>query len=89
MKITMVAIKHNNLLKMNVDKTVMKNIFYILLLTGLILTTKVNAQDDFFSVQYSIGFGTPFILSHISVTIIDALILFFGSNASFIELSLV
>jgi len=35
----------------------MKKIFFILLVTGMIATTQLNAQDSFFSIQYSVGFG--------------------------------
>jgi outer membrane protein W len=36
----------------------MKKILLVFLLTGMISLTQLNAQVDFFSVQYSIGFGT-------------------------------
>ena len=35
----------------------MKKIFFALLLTGVIATTQVKAQESFYSIQYSIGFG--------------------------------
>jgi hypothetical protein len=35
----------------------MKKIFFVLLLTGVIATTQVSAQESFYSIQYSIGFG--------------------------------
>jgi hypothetical protein len=36
----------------------MKKIFFVLLLTGVIATTQVNAQGNLFSIQYSVGFST-------------------------------
>lgn len=35
----------------------MKKIFFVLLVTGMITATQLNAQDNFFSIQYSVGFG--------------------------------
>ena len=35
----------------------MKKIFFVFLLTGIIAATQVKAQESFFSVQYSVGFG--------------------------------
>jgi outer membrane protein len=39
-------------------KLVMKKIFFVFLLTGIIATTQVKAQESLFSVQYSMGFAT-------------------------------
>lgn len=36
----------------------MKKIFFVLLLTGIITTTQLNAQESLFSIQYSMGFAT-------------------------------
>lgn len=36
----------------------MKKIFFVLLVTGIIGITQLNAQENFFSMQYSVGFGT-------------------------------
>jgi len=36
----------------------MKKIFFVVLLTGIITTTQVQAQDSFYSIQYSMGFAT-------------------------------
>jgi outer membrane protein W len=38
-------------------KIVMKKIFFVLLLTGVIAATQVKAQESFYSIQYSMGFG--------------------------------
>jgi hypothetical protein len=35
----------------------MKKIFFVLLLTGVIATTQVKAQENLYSIQYSIGFA--------------------------------
>ena len=36
----------------------MKKIFFVVLLTGIITATQVQAQDSFYSIQYSMGFAT-------------------------------
>lgn len=36
----------------------MKKIFFALLFTGIISSTMVNAQENFYSIQYSVGFAT-------------------------------
>lgn len=36
----------------------MKKIFFALLVTGIISTTMVKAQESFYSIQYSVGFAT-------------------------------
>lgn len=36
----------------------MKKIFFVLLVTCIIGITQLNAQENFFSMQYSVGFGT-------------------------------
>jgi len=36
----------------------MKKIFFVVLLTGIITATQVQAQDSFYSIQYSMGFTT-------------------------------
>jgi opacity protein-like surface antigen len=38
-------------------KIVMKKIFFVLLLTGVIAATQAKAQESFYSIQYSMGFG--------------------------------
>ena len=35
----------------------MKKIFFVFLLTGIISATQVNAQDNIYSIQYSMGFS--------------------------------
>jgi opacity protein-like surface antigen len=39
-------------------KIVMKKIFFVFLLTGIISATQVKAQESLFSIQYSMGFAT-------------------------------
>jgi hypothetical protein len=34
-------------------KIVMKKIFFVLLLTGVVAATQVKAQESFYSIQYS------------------------------------
>ena len=36
----------------------MKKIFFVVLLTGIITATQLQAQDSFYSIQYSMGFAT-------------------------------
>ncbi|MDD1641587.1 MAG: hypothetical protein LUQ68_08945 [Methylococcaceae bacterium] len=36
----------------------MKKIFFIILLTGIITATQVKAQENLYSIQYSMGFAT-------------------------------
>jgi len=36
----------------------MKKIFFVVLLSGIITATQVQAQDSFYSIQYSMGFAT-------------------------------
>jgi hypothetical protein len=38
-------------------KIVMKKIFFVLLLTGVIAVTQLKAQESLYSIQYSMGFG--------------------------------
>jgi outer membrane protein len=39
-------------------KIVMKKIFFVLLFTGVIAATQLKAQENIYSIQYSIGFAT-------------------------------
>jgi outer membrane protein len=39
-------------------KIVMKKIFFVFLLTGIISATQVKAQESLFSIEYSMGFGS-------------------------------
>jgi len=39
-------------------KGIMKKILFVILFTGIISAIKINAQESFFSVQYSVGFST-------------------------------